>query len=280
VFGGERLKNVNLAGMNLHYLNYSLEYFLDSMVKYEMPNIELWGGFPHLYSEDISLSDAARIRKEIESRCLNLVCYTPEQLMYVNNIAAKEPEIQKRSMDYYLKNIEITAELGTNLMLMTSGWGYYHEPIVEAWSRSREALAILAHKAEKSGVTLLLEPLQPFESNLITNVQTLKRMLQEINMDSLKGMMDIVAMAVAGDTVKDYFEALGAGLLHIHVIDGTPSGHLAVGDGNLPIDQYLKEIDDFQYHGYLSMELAASNYYPEPDKAFLRSLENIRKMLY
>src|SRR4051794_39756838 len=105
--------------MNLHYWNYSLDYFLNSMVKYEIPNIELWGGFPHLYSEDVSLADTARIRKEIESRSLNLVCYTPEQLMYANNIAAKESDIRNRSIDYYLKNIEITAELGTKLMLMT-----------------------------------------------------------------------------------------------------------------------------------------------------------------
>lgn len=280
MFGGERLRNVKLAGMNLHYLNYSLEYFLNSMVKHEMPNIELWGGFPHLYSEDVTLGQAAQIRKEIECRSLNLVCYTPEQLMYANNIAAKEPEIRKRSIAYYLKNIDISAELGTNLMLMTSGWGYYHEPIEEAWSHSRESLAILARKAKESGVTLLLEPLQPFESNLITNVQSLKRMLREINMDSIKGMLDTVAMAAAGDTVRDYFEALGAELLHIHVIDGTPSGHLAVGDGSLPIGKYLKEIDGFQYDGYLSMELAASSYYTEPDKAFLRSLENIRKLLY
>jgi protein FrlC len=275
----KNVKNSHLAGMNLHYLNYSLEYFLNSMAKNEIPNIELWGGFPHLYSEDVTLGQAVQLRKEIESRGLNLVCYTPEQLMYANNIAAKEPDIRKRSIDYYLKNIEVAAELGTNLMLMTSGWGYYHEPIDEAWGHSRESLAILACKAEKSGVTLLLEPLQPFESNLVTNVQTLKKMLQEINMDNLKGMMDIVAMAVAGDTVKDYFEALGADLLHIHVIDGTPSGHLAVGDGTLPIDKYLKEIDEFNYQGYLSLELAASSYYPDPDKSLIRSIENIRKML-
>lgn len=249
------------------------------MVKHEVANIELWGGFPHLYSEDLTLKDAARIRRDIDSYGLHLVCYTPEQLMYANNIAASEPDIRKRSIDYYMKNIEITKELGTNFMLMTSGWGYYDEPIAEAWNYSRESLAALAKRAEKFGVTLLLEPLQPFESNLVTNVQTLKKMLQEINMDSIKGMLDIVAMAVAGDTVQDYFETLGADLLHIHLIDGTPSGHLAVGDGSLPIKRYLEEIDRFQYQDYLSLELAASSYYIEPDKALQHSLKNIRSIL-
>lgn len=268
-----------LAGMNLHYMNYSLEYFLQSMVKHEVANIELWGGFPHLYSEDVTLADAARIRREMESYDLHLICYTPEQLMYANNIAASEPDIRKRSIDYYMKNIEITQELGTNFMLMTSGWGYYDEPIAEAWSSSRDALAALAKRADELGVTLLLEPLQPFESNLVTNIHTLKQMLQDVNRNSLKGMLDIVAMAVAGDSIQDYFETLGADLRHIHLIDGNPSGHLAVGDGSLPIKSYLEEIDSFRYKGYLSLELAASSYYLEPDKAFQHSLKNIRSIL-
>ncbi len=110
-----------ISGMNLHYMLYSLDYFLDEMVKYEMSNVELWGGYPHLYSEDMTPAQVTSIRKKIEQRDLQLVCYTPEQLMYANNIAAPEAEIRKRSLDYYLKNIEITAELGTDRMLMTSG---------------------------------------------------------------------------------------------------------------------------------------------------------------
>jgi fructoselysine 3-epimerase len=275
----KKLDMSQVAGMNLHYLQYTLEYFLNSMVKFGVPNIELWGGYPHLYSEDLTLLEVARIRKDIERRDLNLVCYTPEQLMYANNIAAKETDIRNRSIDYYLKNIEITAELGTNLMLMTSGWGYYHETKDGAWNNAQESLATLSSKAADMGITLLLEPLQPFESNLITDVKTLKKMIEEVNMTSLKGMLDIVAMAVAGESVHEYFQALGDQLLHIHLIDGTPSGHLACGDGTLPIEQYLTDISEYGYNRYLSLELAASSYYTDPDKAFERALKNLNGIL-
>jgi len=268
-----------ISGMNLHYMLYSLDYFLDEMVKYEMPNVELWGGYPHLYSEDMTPAQVTSIRKKMEKRDLQLVCYTPEQLMYANNIAAPEADIRKRSLDYFLKNIEITAELGTDRMLMTSGWGYYHEPIDEAWKYARESLTTLAEKAEEKGITLLLEPLQPFESNLVTNVKELKQMLDDVNKPALKGMLDLVAMAVAKDTVTDYFRLLGDQLWHIHLIDGKPSGHLACGDGTLPLSQYLDEIAQFNYTGFLSLEIASTAYYTRPGQEFKKSVDYVKGIL-
>ncbi|WP_342048592.1 sugar phosphate isomerase/epimerase family protein [Bacillus sp. OTU530] len=267
-----------IAGMNLHYLRFPLEYFLNSMVKYEITNIELWGGYPHLYAEDVTLFELGKIRKKIEERNLKLVCYTPEQIMYANNIAAREPDVRKRSLAYYLKNIEIAAELGTSMMLITPGWGYYNEPIEAAWNTSRQSLAILGGRARELGVTLLLEPLQPFESNLITNLQQLKQILQELDMESIRGMLDIVAMAVAGDTISDYFQQLDH-IRHIHLIDGNPSGHLVCGHGTLPLEQYVSEIASYDYSGYVSLELASSRYYTEPDQALAQSLEHVKRIL-
>lgn len=275
----KRIAMSHIAGMNLHYLLYSLDHFLDELVQFEVPNFELWGGYPHFYSEDMTLSQAAATRRKWEQRKLQLICYTPEQLMYANNIAAPEEDIRKRSLDYYLKNIDLAAELGTEKMLMTSGWGYYHEPIGEAWKHSVESLSILSERAEEKGVILLLEPLQPFESNLVTNVRDIKKMLDEVNKPALKGMLDLVAMAVAKDTISDYFRLLGDQLLHIHLIDGTPSGHLACGEGTLPIPQYLDEIAQFDYKGYLSLELASSNYYIEPERALKNSLVYLKEIL-
>ena len=36
-----------IAGMNIHYLFYSLDYFLDKQAELGFKTIELWGGAPH-----------------------------------------------------------------------------------------------------------------------------------------------------------------------------------------------------------------------------------------
>ena len=38
-----------LAGMNIHYLFYSLEYFLDAQKEAGFKTIELWPGTPHFF---------------------------------------------------------------------------------------------------------------------------------------------------------------------------------------------------------------------------------------
>ncbi|MBU7318252.1 sugar phosphate isomerase/epimerase family protein [Paenibacillus oleatilyticus] len=273
-----QLRFTQIAGMNLHYRMYSLDYFFDSMDKHGVSHIELWGGSPHLYSDTATDAQVKRIRQELNRRRLGLVCYTPEQIMYPFNIAAQDEAARRAGIAYFGKNIEIASALEAEYMLITSGWGYYNEPREEAWKRSCEALRTLADKAQCQGVTLLLEVLQPMESNLVTDLASLRRMLNEVGSAAMTGLIDTVAMAVAGETIGDYFRALG-GVPHVHLIDGTPSGHLALGDGHLPVEAYLKQLAEHGYAGCLTLELADSAYLADPDAAFGRSVNRLRPLL-
>lgn len=272
------IKLEQITGMNLHYLRYSLDYFLDSMEKLEVSSVELWGGFPHFYEGDVTLSDAKEIKKKITDRKLNLVCYTPEQLMYANNIASKSTLVRNRSLAYYEKNIELASILGTNYMLMTPGTGLFDEEIMPYWEISRESLARLAYKAEQVGVTLLLEPLQAFESNIINTSSQLKLMLEEINSPNLKGMLDLVGMHACGERIQDYLTNISE-IVHIHLIDGAPSGHLIPGSGELPLIEDIRQLSDSGYTGHYALELCSSKYYPDPHQAVAASLEYVKKHL-
>ena len=46
------VKREQIAGMNIHYLNYSLDYFLDAQQRIGFKTIELWCGAPHVWLED------------------------------------------------------------------------------------------------------------------------------------------------------------------------------------------------------------------------------------
>ena len=170
-----KLRSSNVAVMGLTYLFYSFDYFLNSMADLGVRNIELWGGFPHLYVEDVTTADVRRIAKELHRRELNLVCYTPEQVVYPLNIAAADASARARSQEYFVRNAEVAAELGAEVMFVTSGWGYRDEPVAEAWKRSCDSLIKIATKASDLGLSLVLEALRPEESNLVTNVPTLER---------------------------------------------------------------------------------------------------------
>jgi len=270
------IQRSQIAGMNEHYRLFPLEYFFDAMVDLEMESIELWAGAPHLYIEDWNLADLKRIRRQMESRGLRLICYTPEQCQYRFNIAAKEDGLRRKSMAYFTKSLEAASELGTDLFQTVPGWGYFDQPAEEAWDRARESLAALAKRGEQLGMTIVLEPLERRGTNLITNLPQLRKMLEEIDSPRLKVIVDTCPMAAAGETFDDYFRAFGNDVLHIHFVD---SLHRAWGEGQFSAEQFLKDIGKHGYEGYLTLEICARNTFADPTEAVRQSLEHLYRTL-
>ena len=135
-------------------------------------------------------------------------------------------------------------------MAVHSGRGYLNEDREEGWKRGRDMLARLADYAGTKGITLAMESLRPDETNLATTVDDVKRMLTEINHPNFKAMIDTCPMGVAGETLQQWFDTLGAeNIVHMHFIDGTPYGHLIWGDGNHNLKNWLETVNKNGYTG-------------------------------
>ncbi|MDD2955603.1 MAG: TIM barrel protein [Oscillospiraceae bacterium] len=274
-----KFEKARIAGMNLGYSFFSLEYFLDSMVRVGAESIELWGGFPHLYFDDVIHPSVEKIRRAVDERGLRINCYTPEQLLYTYNIAASEPEVREMSVEFFRKNIYAAYRLGTRKVLMTSGHGYVDQPLEEAWKWSRESLRELGEFAGKFGMTIALENLQPTESNLVYTLPALQKMLAELDLPNVKAMVDVVPMHLVGETMQQYLDAFGDDLIHVHLVDGDPTGHMAWGDGKLPLDEDMKCLCENDYRHTLTFEIANSMYLYDPESAFQKSFERVKPYL-
>ena len=269
----KRLKKSQIAGMNLSYRYYSFDYFLDSMEQIGFQSIEVWGASPHFYTPDMTSNDIRNIVKNIRGHNLRVVCYTPEQCCYPENIAVKDPIARRRSIDFYKKTIDVCAELGAPKILMTSGWGYFDEGPEEAWKRSMDALSELTGEAEKAGVYIVLEPLRVEETNLVTTLPLMKKMIDEVGSPALKGMLDTSPMYNSNETIADYFDVMGDDMRHIHFIDGDPTGHLVWGEGIFPLEKYIKELEAYEYKYDLTLELTAAKYYGDPNVSMKAAYE-------
>lgn len=270
------IKREQVAGMNIHYMRYSLDSFLDAQVAAGIQSIEFWTGVPHYYLDPTVYSDCKILKNKLVERGLQLICFTPENCMYQYQFAASKPEIFNKSFDYFSNGIKATAELGCTVMQCNSGWGYLDEDREEAWKRSSEMLSRLAVTAESEGVTLALESLRPEESNLVTTVNDAKRMFDEINQPNMRILVDTTAMGVAGETLQDWFDVFGANIIHTHFVDGNPYGHLIWGDGHHKLEEFLSTLNQNGYTGYLGQEITDSRYFTNPaehDKRNMKAFE-------
>lgn len=261
---------------NFSYFQFPIERFLDDARQLGIDAIELWGAEPHLNVDEVDMGDLARLRKLLKDRGQHLLCFTPEQCIYPINIAAKEDRLRERSVKYFFRCIEICNEMSTPMLFLTSGWGYEDEQREDAWKRARDSISRISDVAAKAGVSLVLEALQPVESNVVNTVQDIERMRAEVNSPALKVAIDTVGMAVSGNTVAQYMKAFGSDVLHTHFIDGTPAGHMAWGDGNLPLDTFISELAAGDYTGYFSFELVGPRYWLDPIDPLRRSIDAIR----
>jgi protein FrlC len=277
------LSLANVSAMGQCYAWFPLEHFLDAAAREGIGAVEVWGGAPHVCLEDWTPSRSRWLRRELERRDLALSCYTPELLMYPVNIAAVEEPLRERSVQYFFRHLEIAADVGATQMLMCSGTGYLTEPREDAWARSRESLVRLAERAGQLGVTLALETLQPRETDLVNTLAAAQRMLDEVGSPHMHSCLDTETAAVVGDTPAAYFETLGARVGHVHLTDGREgqlgSGHLALGDGTLPIVDYLAVLEANGYAGFMTLEALNARYLRDPDAALHTSVAMLRQHL-
>ena len=271
---------MKLANMNQHYHRYPFDYFLDSTVRVGLQAIELWAGTPHFYVNDATHHEISSILKEIKKRELEIVCFTPEQCIYPINLSAKDETCRRRSIEYFKKCIQVGNSLECNRLLVTVGFGFYNEPREEAWKRALDSLQELAKVAEADGITLVLESMSHIGSNVIFNLETLKKMYQEVNSPSVKVMLDTIPMVLAEDTIEDYGAAFGEDLVHVHFIDGDgkTAAHQAWGEGIFPLESFKKSLKKINYKNYLTLELISPKYNWDPEKGIRESVELIGQL--
>ncbi|WP_207456539.1 sugar phosphate isomerase/epimerase family protein [Herbiconiux sp. SYSU D00978] len=255
------LTRSQVTGSNFSYQHQSFERFLQDMVDLGLHDLELWGVAPHLHIPTVTNTRLERIARELEARELSVYCVTPEQVAYPVNIASPDEGLRESSVAMFLRAAEICSTLGAPLLFLTSGRGAEDEPRELAWRRSVDGLRRIVDRAADLGVACVLEPLQRVESNLVLTSEDAAAMLAEVDAASLGVALDTVAMTVSGETVADYFRNLPGHVNHVHLVDGSPAGHLAWGDGEIDLPQVVRDLGAHGYAGRITFEIFGDGSY-------------------
>lgn len=272
------LKREQIAGMNIHYQKYSLDYFLDCQERLGMESIELWCAVQHVWIDPYTYYDVKAIRKKLDDRGLKPVVLTPENCTMQFQYAADGVFFEK-SFGFFANGIRMAADLGCPIMECNSGWGYWNENRADAFVRSVEMLSRLADFAEEQGVTLCMESLRPEETQIAVTLAQTKELYDAVHHPRLKLMVDTTAMGVSGETLKDWFDVFGEEIIHMHFVDGNPYGHLVWGDGTHHLGQFLQTCKDYGYTGHFGQEITDGRYYADPLSADIRNLQNFKRYL-
>lgn len=267
------MKRAQIVAMNMHFQRHSFDFFLKTISEMGFSAFEFWAGEPHFCLPLQGRGKAKEIQKKISAYGLCVACLTPEQCLYPYNIASADAEIRAKSVAYFTDYMKVMAIFKTDKILVTSGWGQFDEPEEEGWKRALDSLHQIVKRAEIEGVDVMFETLLPNESNLANSLASTRRILENIQSDRFFLCADTVVVCREGKSLKDYFESFGPRIRHIHLNDGTPTGHLTWGDGTQDLKAHLETLENQSYSGYMTLELGQESYFREPKAHLLRGYE-------
>jgi len=264
-----------IAAMDVQYLQYSLDYIIDSYNKCELKNMEFWAGEPHYYRMDYKTQHEAYqrlkgIREKLNNNGIKVIMYTPETLNYPYSFSHPDQTVRRRTIEFFEMCCEDALSLGCQCIFINTGCGLRDINREESWKRVVSSFNEICSIGEKYNIDFVLEQLQPYESNLVTTLDDTCRMIREVNKENLKVCLDVVAMEAAGEKINQWFSKLKKQIVHIHLAD---TNHQVLGTGNYDIKSYLDYLKRIDFTGYVSLEINDSIYWTNPHLSLLKSVE-------
>lgn len=166
-------------------------------------------------------------------------------------------EVQQECRNYIKRCFDFCEEWGSGFLAgpMYAAVGKFQENTesarLTAWRRTVENLHQICEEASSRNLSLAIEPLNRFESDLVNTTADVNRLIRDINHPAAKIMLDSFHMMIEETDLARAIEEAGDRLIHLQVSDS----HRGIpGSGLTPWTEIRKGLDLINYQGTVSIE--------------------------
>jgi len=266
-------QELKFAQSSAVYFNYTLEYAIKNLSELGYDGIEIWGGRPHAYRDDL-LEDMGALRKLLEERNLSVCNFIPAQFRSPSLLCSDNERVRQDSLGYIADALRNAAALGSPSISLCPGMVPWDRDLNAGREKLLQSLRDISRINESFGLTLLIEPAHRFESNLIRTIDECIAFLEELDSPSYGILLDTGHCHVNGENLAEAVRKASRYPLHIHLDDnlGDSDAHLNLGEGSIDFGSLRTALETIGYMGFVSVELG-TKYIMEPEQACRKSLE-------
>lgn len=134
-----------------------------------------------------------------------------------------------------------------------------------------DGLNQLGDYAESQGVTLIYEPLNRYETNLINRLDDGVALLNTLQTRNVRLLADLFHMNIEETSLMESIRSAGAAIGHVHFAD---SNRRPIGFGHTEIADVVTALREIGYSGYISAEAFP---WPDPDGAAKQTINAYRQ---
>ena len=251
---GERSRSVNKFGV--HALVWAgsweaakCEYAVASTKEAGYDLIELPAFEP-------SAMDIGAIAKALEANELEVACSLG--LGFDNDINSEDPDSVARGEATLDEALSMLRDLGGSYLggVVFSALGPYdHLPTPKSRANSQAVIGRLAEKAKASGITVGLEFVNRYETNLLNTAAQTVEYIKEVGADNLVVHLDSYHMNIEENDFREPVFDAGDLLGYVHIGENH-RGYLGQGHVNFP--ELFKALVDAEYDGVITFESFSS----------------------
>lgn len=194
-------------------------------------------------------------------------------VLFPREIKVVGPEFNEEVIKKYIhRAVDTMQQVGSSVFVFGSG-GSRNVP--DGWDRGRaeeQLLTVLdwfADELDGTKLTLVIEPLNTKETNIVNSVNEGVHLAKQINRTPIRVLADFYHM----DEEQEPLETIVANkdwLSHIHVAD---TGRLAPATGHYPYEKFVAQLKAANYTGLVSAECTLK----DRDKELPQALEFLKR---
>lgn len=268
----------HIAGCNYQYIRFPFGDFLRAQKELGITKIDLAGVAPHIWCDHISPLQTAAIKKALKQEGLDVIAFSPKAYRY--SLCADPDSMQERAtLAYYRNCMAAAADLDCRTMVVSSEGGCFDQPYERLWENCRQMLKTLCGDAEMQGIQILISSLPAEETPILTSLFEVEKMIEQVASPALGVMVDVNVISMFGETISQWFERLEEKIKLVRFTDGNYNGYRAWGEGCLPCERFLQELQKNNYSGFFSLQMPGERYMENPFEADLKSLSVLERYI-
>lgn len=190
------------------------------------------------------------------------------------HLASPDKQIRSKACDFVQAMIDFAAQFGAPAII-GSMQGCIEEGIErqQALTWLAEGLNELGQKAAAHGVRLIFEPLNRYETNLITRLGDGVDLIKSLECDNVFLLADLFHMNIEEESIAGTIRTAAGRIGHVHFVD---SNRRPAGTGHIDLAEVAEALGEIGFDGYASAEALP---YPDPDAAAAQTIVAFRKFL-
>jgi len=225
--------------------------------RYGFDGLEIFGCRKHLFWRDVTEETLERLNGFRQKYRVEIPMYTPNAIGLPICLCSDNRREREDGVGYFSEAIGLAAKAGIARVLVVADHPGHEVPRARAFAHLVESIRALAAVAENANGRLVLEPLTPGESPVLTTAEDCMRVIEAVASPAVYAMLDVAVPTVVQEPLSNYFSVLGDRLDYVHLCntDGKSDAHLRLESGVLPIPAVFEVLDRCGYEGYVTTEL-------------------------